>query len=169
MPLPTRCGSSASKPPASRSAEDVSAPHSPPAHGSPKNPPPPARSSRGQGQNLGPCRAEPPVDGRAAPNTAGPGEDRPLTASLLVRGRSCWCGGSRIRPSAVGLEDRPSREVAATTILALSFGGSWGTQVASSVASPARRETLDSHSEEVSSDCNRRPRPPYPAPARRTR
>jgi hypothetical protein len=32
MPLPTRCGSSASKPPASRSTEDVSAPNSPPAH-----------------------------------------------------------------------------------------------------------------------------------------
>jgi hypothetical protein len=34
---------------------------------------------------------------QTTPDSAGPSEDRPLTVSPLVRGRSGWCGGSRIR------------------------------------------------------------------------
>jgi hypothetical protein len=43
--------------------------------------------------NLGPYRAQPPVDGRSKPDTTGPNEDQPLTMLVLVRGRSRWCGG----------------------------------------------------------------------------
>ena len=56
-------------------------------------------------RNFGTYSAQPPVDDRTRPDTAGLNEDRPPTVFTLVEGRSRWCGGSRIR-TLVGVRRR---------------------------------------------------------------
>ena len=51
---------------------------------------------RGQ-ENFGTYSAQLPVEGRTELDTTGLTKDQQMIRFLLVRGRSCWCGGSRIR------------------------------------------------------------------------
>jgi hypothetical protein len=67
-------------------------------------------------RNFGTYSVQPPVDDRSEPDTTGPNEDRPLTVSLLLRGRCGWCGGSRIR-TLDGMRRRISRLCASSAHL----------------------------------------------------
>jgi hypothetical protein len=64
--------------------------------------------------DFGTYSAQPPANRRTQPDNTELDKDRPLTMLVLVRGRSCWCGRSRIQ-TLEGLSRDSTRDHFAST------------------------------------------------------